>query len=66
MYLDSATWIFSYIDEGEIQKKLIRYIEYDDIEDLTLALFFAVSAVALYYTPWPHNILRAFPEPAMV
>lgn len=65
MYLTSGRWNYMYLDEDILQRKLDAYVMRGEIDDATLALFFAVISVALYYCPWPHNILHAFPEPAM-
>ncbi len=66
MYLTAGTWIYSYLDEVELKRKVDRFVNGDELDDMALATFFAICSVGLYYTPWPHNILNAFPEPAMV
>ncbi|KAF8335077.1 uncharacterized protein EI90DRAFT_3049404 [Cantharellus anzutake] len=66
MYMTAGTWIWSYLDEVELKRRVDRFVEEDELDDMTLATFFAICGTGLYYTPWPHNILNAFPEPAMV
>jgi hypothetical protein len=65
-YLSSATWIHRYVDEVELQDKLERYVNADELDELTMALFFALSATTLHYLQWDHKIRRNWPEDSNV
>ena len=65
-YLSSATWIYRYVDEVELNHKLERYVTADELDELTLALFFALSATTLHYIQWDHKIWRNWPEDSNV
>lgn len=65
-YLASATWIYRYVDEVELNQKLERYVTADELDELTLALFFALSATTLHYIQWDHKIWRNWPEDSNV
>jgi hypothetical protein len=61
-YLCSATWLHRYVDEVELKRKLDAYVSSDELDELTLAIFFALSATTLHYIQWDHKIRRVWPE----
>lgn len=65
-YIASATWFHRFVDEVEVKDKLERYIDKDELDELTLAQFFVLSAISLHYIQWDHKIRRNWPEDSNV
>ncbi|KAF8314776.1 hypothetical protein DL93DRAFT_2079956 [Clavulina sp. PMI_390] len=61
-YVTYATWMHRYIDEYEIRAKLERYVISGELDELTLAMFFALCGVTLYYLPADHQVRREWTD----
>lgn len=65
-YLSVATWIHLYVDEPDLNHKVDRWVNANELDELTMAYFFALSATTLHYIQWDHKIRRNWPEDSTV